>query len=498
VRIWPAALFAPLPLLAVAPALPEPRAAALAFGAYLLGNLALWPAESVAVPLAALIAMHVVGAALFAAFVALAAEAARRWSGWSAALVYPTLTAATWFAIGEMSPQGSYGNPAYSMADLLPLMQLSAFTGLAGLTFLMALLPAALAVAWYRRTWRMSWERIAVVPPVIFAVALVAGAARMLMTPGASQPAVSIGLGASDRMLELSDTSKPAEAAQAIEQFAPIVTRLAAAGARVVVLPEKLVGAAPGLEAEVTHGFADMARLNRVWLVVGINEIEREPKRNLALVLSPSGGLVTRYYKRHPAPSLEGGYAPGRDAAIFDTPWGPIAVAIARDLDFPGLGRELAARGARFVLVPAWDWVGAGQIHERMAVALGIEAGLSVARAAREGTLSLTDSRGRTIAARSSLHDDPALVVASLPPGTGPTFYVRHGDWFGWLCVVLAAAALVRFAVGVWYDRSRVGGLVEWRHIEVPVAHEPGEAGQPEPTEQERQDDTNPVLHYRR
>jgi hypothetical protein len=81
VRIWPAALFAPLPLLAVAPALPEPRAAALAFGAYLLGNLALWPAESVAVPLAALIAMHVAGAALFAAFVALAAEATRRWSG---------------------------------------------------------------------------------------------------------------------------------------------------------------------------------------------------------------------------------------------------------------------------------------------------------------------------------------------------------------------------------------------------------------------------------
>ncbi|HEV2171811.1 MAG TPA: hypothetical protein VGR40_12725, partial [Candidatus Binatus sp.] len=80
-RLYPCALLAPLPLLAVAPEIATDTAAELAFLAYLLGNLVTWGGESFAVPLVTMLASHVAGAMVFALFVACAAEATRRWSG---------------------------------------------------------------------------------------------------------------------------------------------------------------------------------------------------------------------------------------------------------------------------------------------------------------------------------------------------------------------------------------------------------------------------------
>jgi apolipoprotein N-acyltransferase len=34
--------------------------------------------------------------------------------------------------------------------------------------------------------------------------------------------------------------------------------------------------------------------------------------------------------------------------------------------------------------------------------------------------------------------------VSQAGAGRAPTFYQRHGDWFGWACVVVAALVSVR------------------------------------------------------
>src|SRR5260370_40666322 len=76
--LWYCALFAPFPILAIAPEIRLETGAELACAAFLVGNLAAWGGESFAVPIVTMLASHIAGAIVFATFVALAAEATRR------------------------------------------------------------------------------------------------------------------------------------------------------------------------------------------------------------------------------------------------------------------------------------------------------------------------------------------------------------------------------------------------------------------------------------
>ena len=169
---------------------------------------------------------------------------------------------------------------------------------------------------------------------------------------------------------------------------------MATQGVQIVVLPEKVVGVAPSYEWDVVTGFQRIATMSHVWLVVGLNQIDRTPKRNIAIVIGPDGKIVAAYAKHHPIPDLEGDYKAGTQPAIFDAPWGRTAVLISQDLDFPDVARELANRDVRVVMAPASDWSGSELIHEQMAVVRGVESGFSIARSARGGMVSATDDRG--------------------------------------------------------------------------------------------------------
>jgi apolipoprotein N-acyltransferase len=95
------------------------------------------------------------------------------------------------------------------------------------------------------------------------------------------------------------------------------------------------------------------------------------------------------------------------------------------------------------MLVPAWDFDDDGWLHARMAVMRGVESGFAVARAAKQGLLTLSDDRGRILSEAHSSEHPFVSVVGPLPVGRGPTFYARTGDWFAWLDLV-ALAGMVR------------------------------------------------------
>ena len=448
-HLFPCALLAPLPILAVAPEIATETAAEMAFLAYLVGNLVSWGGESFAVPLVTMLIAHVAGAAVFATFVACAAEATRRWQGWLAALVFPTFETAFYYALSTQSPHGTWGAPAYTQVDFLPLLQLSSWMGLCGVMFIMSLLPSGLAVAWYRRRWNMDWVNPALLGLGTFLIAVVIGQIRLISTP--ITPAVRVGIVASEAMAPQSEASDPEDAADVMTAYAKLVRQVAARGAQVVVMPEKVVGVAPNFEWDVVLGFGRIASMSNVWLVVGLNQLERTPKRNIAAVFGPDGKIVVAYAKHHPVPNLESDYKPGSRTAIFDAPWGRSAVLISQDLDFPETARELAAHDVRVVMAPASDWPGSELIHQRMAVVRGVECGFSLARAASAGLVSATDSRGREIAAQEPVNGQDTVIVADLPLGTGPTFYSRTDDWFPRLCVVFTILLMMRMSVTLYY-----------------------------------------------
>jgi apolipoprotein N-acyltransferase len=455
-RLYPCALMAPLPILAVAPEIATETAGELAFLAYLLGNLVTWGGESFAVPLVTMLASHLAGALVFATFVACAAEATRRWSGILAALVFPTFETAFYFALAGQSPHGTWGSPAYSQVDFLPLLQTASWLGMCGVMFLMSLAPAGLAVAWYRHRWHMGWRSPALLGVGAFIVAILLGEFRLITTP--KTPTVRVAILASEGLTPQSESTNPLDAADIMAVYARMVRQVAVGGTQIVVMPEKIIGVAPNYEWDVIQGFQRIANMSHVWLVVGLNQIGRMPKRNIAVVFGPDGKIVASYAKHHPIPSLESDYKPGSATAIFDAPWGRTAVLISQDLDFPATARELAAHDVRIVMAPASDWPGSELIHQRMAVVRGVESGFSLARAARGGVVSANDSRGREIAARQPIKGEDTIVTADLPLGTGPTLYSRTDDWFARLCLLVTIILMARLGVSLtsaWLARRR-------------------------------------------
>jgi apolipoprotein N-acyltransferase len=438
--VWLLPWIAPIPVLIVTARAPAWSAGAIAFAAWAAGHVHLWPflRGALHVPVAIVVVIIVAPAVAFALIVLASRACLRRGRPWLAALAVPAMWVSAEFAVGRLSPHGTAGNLAYSQMDVLPIVQLASITGLWGVTFLVMAVPAALAVAIVTRERRRS---LVAVTALVLAAVLAFGTWR-LGRPVIGTP-LTIGLAASDPLVGRFNTKDRDDALDVVEVFASAIDGLAAQGARLIVLPEKLVGVTEAYRDDVAHVFADAALRNRVVVVAGVNDIGAEPKRNLALVFSARGTLAASYLKHHHIPGIEAGYVPGNDLLVLPAavPWG---VAICKDLDFPPLARRYAARGVGLMLVPAWDFVVDARQHERMAAMRGIESGFAMARAAAQGLLTVRDDRGRLVASKRSEAAPVALVATTVEVRHDATVYARTGDWFAWLCVIISALVLTQ------------------------------------------------------
>jgi apolipoprotein N-acyltransferase len=104
-------------------------------------------------------------------------------------------------------------------------------------------------------------------------------------------------------------------------------------------------------------------------------------------------------------------------------------------MDFPRLSREYALSGANLLLIPAWDFDLDRWAHSRMAILRGVENGFAIARAARNGLLTLSDNRGRILAERATIPGQFVSLNGRINVVREETFYTRTGDWFAWLCL---------------------------------------------------------------
>lgn len=244
------------------------------------------------------------------------------------------------------------------------------------------------------------------------------------------------------------------------------------AGAALVVLPEFSVlpaCAAMGLQhpsqtieasmvvwGQVHDALAQTAMRRGLWVVAGsILHVDDDGYvRNHATVLTPDGALYLQT-KVHPTPwERETWNVVGADQGLLllPTPWGPTAVAVCYDVEFPELVRQARAGGARVLCVPYNTDTPQGHLRVRQcAVARCIENRIFAVLAG--ATHSLDGVPGTdTHFARSAilspldygfppdgvlaqaLDGDESLVVADLPihlldtPGTVDPFADRRPD----------------------------------------------------------------------
>jgi apolipoprotein N-acyltransferase len=366
---------------------------------------------------------------------------ARRARPMIAVVAYPALVVAAEYLVSLLSPHGTFGSVAYSQADVLAVIQIASLTGLWGISFIVSLLPAALATAWHRRRERGVVTVGLALGALPLGLTLGFGAAQ-LMAPSPSRQ-VHVGLAVSDTSVGYVGATDPAVALPVIQAYAARTAALADRGAQMIVLPEKFVGVTPAYADAARDILATVARERRVTIVAGFNVVGAAERRNLAAVFGPTGRVAFEYEKMHLIPGLEDGYRRGTRIGLIPTRYLSVGVAICKDLDFAQLGRAYGRAGAGLLLVPAWDFVSDGWLHSRMAVLRGVENGYAVARAATNGLLTVSDARGRIVAERESSSAPVVLVTALVPVQPGGTLYSGAGDWCAWLCLVLGAACIV-------------------------------------------------------
>lgn len=357
-------------------------------------------------------------------------------------LAYPVLWVAADTLMAALLPDGNWASLAYSQAACLPLLQVVALLGVPGLLFLLTLESSVLAFALaYGTRWRGAWG---VYGATAALVAAAWGYGEWRLQRPATGPEVVFGLAAIDDAIGAQTPA--AHAATILRYYEAHVAALAAQGAQVVVLPEKIGGLLTAAQAHRwQQQFSGWAARYHVWLVAGVGVAAGPRHLNLAWLFTPAGKLTPPYQKHHLAPP-EREFQPGRAYTVRAMAGQAYGLAICKDMHFAAFGRAYGSRQVSAMLVPAWDFEVDRALAARMTATRGVENGYAVVRASRGGLLTVSDAYGRVLAAQPSGALPGQQQLARVPVAAPiPTLYTHLGDALGWLCV---AAGVGLLAVG--------------------------------------------------
>jgi apolipoprotein N-acyltransferase len=430
--IWWLAWIAPLPLLWLAYG-EEPawRLAAAGLAAFCAGQI--YVIQCYGDLPVAVIAPIVAGlSALFVVALLFARAAYRRLLAFAALFAFPAVWTAIEYAVGLVSPHGSFGSLAYAEVSFPPAIQVASLFGVHAITFTLCLFATALAML-ARRRWAQGAAGVAVC-----AVALGIGFARLAEPQGETVRVAA--LADPDARHKANSDHSPASSTAAAEGYAAAIREHAARGVRVFAIPEGAIPMEREWENRVLAPLAAAAKDTGVLIVAGT--YGDEPPLNRAFAFWPSGALA--YSKRHPLLPFEK-EVPGTSPGLLP---GGRAMAICKDLDFPRTIRADAEHGLRLMIVPASDFGRDDWIHARMAILRGVENGFAMLRSAFHGLETASDAQGRVLAQANTSRPGMTGMVADLPLGPGPTLYTRIGDVFAWLCAAAAVVLAAAFAAG--------------------------------------------------
>jgi apolipoprotein N-acyltransferase len=365
------------------------------------------------------------------------------------------------------TPHGTAGSLAYSQLRFLPFLQLASITGPWGMTFLIMLLPAALATSIHlRSTTPKQAVRVLTASLGALAIVLIFGAVRLAIPEVSGE--VAVGLIASDEGRNVEIAGAGADTRGLFAQYAAEARELALRGARVIVLPEKLAAvvssAADGDSNQMLQQVADETGST---IVAGEVYTEGGAHYNQARVFRPRASPLT-YNKHHILPPFESPLTSGTTELTFAGIAATYGVEICKDMDFTPLSRDYGRAHVGLMLVPAWDFNMDRSWHGHIAIMRAVEDGFSLVRAAKNGYLTVTDNRGRVLAeSRSDARMPFTTLLASVPARHSATLYILLGDWFAWVaCVVLllCLARALRLALSSSSVRSIPSGSLRVEH----------------------------------
>ena len=351
----------------------------------------------------------------------------------------------------------------YSQATVLPLAQLSSLFGVYGLSALVVLVNAALAIAAVGRG-RGRWV------PTLAVLALVAataawGSARIRdgeLTRVGTPLRVALIQGNIPQDQKWEASQGPA----ILRRYVSMTREAAAGGARFVIWPESSL---PFYFQEDPVGGDIVRRLahdTRTYILVGSDQVERgeRPKfYNAAFLITPDGTVGGIYRKVHLVPFGEyvplkdllffasplveavSDFSPGQEVVMLPVAGHPVSTAICYEVVYPGLARSAVARGSQLLTTITNDaWYGRSSApwqHFEQASLRAVEEGRYLARSANTGISGIVDPYGRVVE-RSNLFEQ-AIVDGEVRLLEGRTVYARIGDTFAYVLAALTLAAVL-------------------------------------------------------
>jgi apolipoprotein N-acyltransferase len=413
--------------------------------------------------------------------------------------------AAAWVALEMIRARLFGGFPwsflGVSQYQLTPLVQLAAFTGVYGVSFLVVWFSLSLYSAGrmilQQPAKRQGWQ-VEIILPLLAVVACYTGGFFLMNRPASSE--ASLRVTAVQPSVPQTLIWSFEDDARRFHALLDLSQRALTNRTDLLIWPESAV---PPVDEPTFLAIKQFARTNHLWLILNAEDVEAHPTVtnyfNAAFLVGPDGRWNAAYHKRElvifgeyvPLANwlpflkwltpIQGGWTPGDRPVTFTFPR-PKAAAkgiieisadprgeepsrvhcaplICFEDTFPGAARDSAQADLDFFVNLTNDgWFGESAEqwqHMANAVFRAVENGVPLLRCANNGVTCLINANGRVREifhdAQSSAYGRGALTtdipLARAPAATRPTFYNRCGDWFGWSCVGITLLALARSSI---------------------------------------------------
>jgi len=375
-----------------------------------------------------------------AIFAALAGFLMQRW--WAVPAV-----AALWTGL-----ERTHGELGFTWLQLgnagidMPLpMRVAPILGVYGISFLFAMLAAAVALVILRRPRReLAW--VAIVPLVLILPAAPPpdkGAERAILV----QPNI--------------DTEFDWTQASLSRMERDLTTLSHAPGVPLIVWPEVPAPFYPSDPAFRVYVETIARSEHAYFLFGGVAYNSARAPLNSAFLFDPDGHLLDRYDKIHLVPFGEfvpdvfswvnrvtketGDFAPGARVVEFPVGSHKLGAFICYESAFPDLVREFARSGAEVLVNLSNDgYFGHSAAREQHLSLVRMRAAENrrwILRATNDGVTVTVDPAGRIV-----FRAPPYQMLAgevSYRYLNDLTLYTRYGDWFAWLCLLTGLAATI-------------------------------------------------------
>jgi apolipoprotein N-acyltransferase len=427
---------------------------------------------------------------------------------WAQRSLWPLAGAAVWVALEMIRARFLGGFPwnllGTSQYQITPLIQIASVTGVYGVSFLvvwvsLSLLSAVRAI-FSKPESRFVGQPEVFLPLLVVAILFAVGCFQMRTPANANSTSLRVTLIQPSVPQNLIWDSR--ENSNRFQQLLALSEAALTNKTYLLIWPE---AALPDFDDASYSAITNLVRAHHVWMIFNAddNVLRTDAKNpndfdsfNSAFLFDPDGNFADVYHKRKLVifgeyiplvrwlpfvkwfTPIQGGYEAGDKPGVFEIHgWGErprerlielnhgsleilprqtinAAPLICFEDMFPQTARDSVNGDTDFLVNLTNDgWFGEGAEQWQQAAAgvfRAVENGVPVVRCCNNGVTCWIDARG---AVRQFFKDKTGGIYGigamtfELPlpaEKPAPTFYNRHGDWFGWICVMLTMAMAVR------------------------------------------------------